>query len=110
MPARGSFHREFPKYPPMILSRRFLPVVLSFAAGSLAYADVKLPAILSDHMVLQAGKPASIWGWADPQEKVTVKLKVNLKLKKKLKKRVKAKEKQIKKQKAKKIKNAVRLS
>jgi sialate O-acetylesterase len=58
----------------MILSRRFLPVVLSFAAGSLAYADVKLPAILSDHMVLQAGKPASIWGWADPQEKVTVKL------------------------------------
>lgn len=58
----------------MILSRRLFPVLLSFTAGSLAYADVKLPAILSDHMVLQAGKPASIWGWADPKEKVTVKL------------------------------------
>lgn len=35
-------------------------------------ADVKLPAIISDHMVLQAHMPAPVWGWADPQEKVTV--------------------------------------
>lgn len=35
-------------------------------------ADVKLPAIISDHMVLQTGVAAPVWGWADPQEKVTV--------------------------------------
>jgi sialate O-acetylesterase len=39
-----------------------------------ANADVRLPKILSDHMVLQAGKPARIWGWADSGEKVTVEL------------------------------------
>jgi len=39
-----------------------------------AHADVKLPRILSDHMVLQSGKPSTLWGWADPQEKVTVTL------------------------------------
>jgi acetyl esterase len=26
---------------------------------------LRLPAVISDHMVLQAGKPATIWGWAD---------------------------------------------
>lgn len=35
-------------------------------------AAVKLPAIFSDHMVVQAGKPVNIWGKADPGEKVTV--------------------------------------
>jgi len=36
-------------------------------------ADVRLPAIISDHMVLQADMAAPIWGWADAGEKVTVK-------------------------------------
>jgi len=35
-------------------------------------ANVKLPTILSDHMVLQRQMPLPIWGWADPGEKVTV--------------------------------------
>ena len=33
-------------------------------------ADVKLPAIFSDHMVLQAGKPINVWGWGTPGQKV----------------------------------------
>lgn len=37
-----------------------------------AQAEVKLPAVISDNMVLQAGKPVSIWGWDDPQQRVTV--------------------------------------
>jgi sialate O-acetylesterase len=37
-------------------------------------ADVKLPAVIGDHMVLQHGMKDAIWGWADPGEKVTVKL------------------------------------
>ncbi len=28
-------------------------------------AEVRLPAVISDHMVVQAGKPASLWGWAE---------------------------------------------
>jgi sialate O-acetylesterase len=35
-------------------------------------ADVKLPTIFSDHMVLQREMPLPIWGWADSGEEVTV--------------------------------------
>ena len=37
-----------------------------------AIADVKLPVIFADHMVLQRGVKVPIWGQADPGEKVTV--------------------------------------
>jgi sialate O-acetylesterase len=37
-----------------------------------ARGDVKLAAIFSDHMVLQADKHAAIWGWADAGERVTI--------------------------------------
>jgi sialate O-acetylesterase len=40
---------------------------------SAAQADVRLPAVISDHMVLQQETPATVWGWAEPGEKVTVK-------------------------------------
>jgi sialate O-acetylesterase len=39
-----------------------------------AHADVRLPAIISDHMVLQSGVETPIWGWADPGEEVSVSL------------------------------------
>ena len=47
----------------------FLLGLVAFAAR----ADVKLPAIFSDHMVLQRGAVAPVWGWADAGETVTVK-------------------------------------
>jgi sialate O-acetylesterase len=37
-----------------------------------ARADVRLPQVFSSHMVLQQDKPVVIWGWAQPNEKVTV--------------------------------------
>jgi len=37
-----------------------------------AAADVTLPAIFSDHIVLQADASVPVWGWAEPGEKVTV--------------------------------------
>jgi len=37
-----------------------------------ALADVRLPAIFSDHMVLQRETAVPIWGWADPGEVVTL--------------------------------------
>ena len=49
-------------------------LVLWMLAGLPATADVRLPSILSDNMVLQREKPVVLWGWADPGEKVSVKL------------------------------------
>lgn len=37
-----------------------------------SYADIKLPALVSDHMVLQQQSTIKLWGWADPGEKVEV--------------------------------------
>ncbi len=42
-----------------------------FSAGEL-WADIKLPAIFGDHMVLQRGQKVPVWGTADAGEKVTV--------------------------------------
>src|ERR1051325_8563767 len=43
--------------------------ILSMAGPALA--DVKLPRIISDNMVLQQGVKTPIWGWAEPGQKVT---------------------------------------
>lgn len=37
-----------------------------------ARAELKLPAIFSDHMVLQQDRQAPVWGWAAPGESITV--------------------------------------
>jgi sialate O-acetylesterase len=37
-----------------------------------ASAEVQLPAVLGDHMVVQQGKPVAVWGWAGKCEPVTV--------------------------------------
>jgi len=42
------------------------------ALGCALDAAVKLPALISDHMVLQQGMPVRIWGVADPGEPVKV--------------------------------------
>jgi sialate O-acetylesterase len=49
-------------------------VWLSAAVVSSVRADVKLPAVVNSHMVLQRDLPVVIWGWADPGEAVTVTL------------------------------------
>jgi sialate O-acetylesterase len=46
-------------------------VLLALPALGMA-ADLKLPAIFSDNMVLQAGRKAPIWGKASAGEKITV--------------------------------------
>ncbi|MFH1568761.1 MAG: 9-O-acetylesterase, partial [Gemmatimonadota bacterium] len=42
--------------------------------ASAATAEVRLPAIFGDHMVLQQQQPIRVWGWAEPGEQVTVHL------------------------------------
>lgn len=41
-------------------------------AGPVAWAEVRLPHLWTDHMVLQQNSLVRIWGWADPDEQVTV--------------------------------------
>jgi sialate O-acetylesterase len=43
--------------------------------GAPARADVKLPAIFGEHMVLQRDQKDRVWGWADAGEDVTVAIK-----------------------------------
>jgi sialate O-acetylesterase len=57
------------KYPSRLFAG--LPLLLLAATG---FAEVKLPKVLSDHVVLQRDAPIHIWGWADPGEQVTVSL------------------------------------
>lgn len=51
------------------------PCALAFAvflAAGYVQADVRLPAIFGDHMVLQRDGDIPVWGWADPDEAITV--------------------------------------
>lgn len=50
----------------------FASVTLSLASLSSLPAEVRLPAIFGDQMVLQQDARLPVWGWADPGEKVTV--------------------------------------
>ncbi len=45
--------------------------VMLLAVAGVVCADVKLPAVIGDNMVLQQGRKLSIWGWAEPGEEVT---------------------------------------
>lgn len=51
---------------------RILPLCLLAGAWLTAEAEVKLPAVISSHMVLQRDKTVPIWGQAAPGEDVTV--------------------------------------
>jgi len=46
--------------------------VLVLTLTAPAHADIRLPSILGDHMVLQQQTDAAIWGWARPGETVRV--------------------------------------
>lgn len=49
-----------------------LVLALFFSISTLAFANVTLPAIFGDHMVLQQNAAVTIWGWAKPLEEVSV--------------------------------------
>lgn len=44
-----------------------------FAWTGRLQAEIRLPAILGDHMVLQQKSDVNLWGWCSPAEKITVK-------------------------------------
>jgi len=47
-------------------------VALLLASAAPLRAEVTLPAIFSDHMVLQSDVAVPVWGWAEPGEQITV--------------------------------------
>lgn len=56
----------------MRIIRRLLPLVLVGVACASAAAEVSLPALFADGMVLQRGMNVPVWGRAAPGETVTV--------------------------------------
>ena len=60
-----------PSRPKRLYPAFLLAALAGFACPS-ARADVKLPAIFGDHMILQRDQAVPVWGWADDGEKVTV--------------------------------------
>jgi sialate O-acetylesterase len=64
---------EFKKHPTSPIMK--LPFLLLLALTAFpAWANVSLPAIISNHMVLQKSAKARVWGKADPGEQVSVAL------------------------------------
>src|SRR6476620_2276205 len=56
------------------MKKIILTVILVFTAGTFldVYAEVRLPAIIGSHMVLQQNSDIKIWGWCDPGEKIKI--------------------------------------
>lgn len=52
---------------------KLLKITLFLCLSSiLAKAQIRLPKLISDNMVLQRDQPIKIWGWAEPKEKITL--------------------------------------
>ena len=49
-------------------------LAIGVGLGPAALAEVRLPKVFGSHMVLQQEKPLVIWGWAQPNETVTVQI------------------------------------
>ena len=47
-------------------------ILILILTTQLAFGQIKLPALVSDNMVLQRDKPTNIWGWASPGEKIRI--------------------------------------
>ncbi|RFM26549.1 sialate O-acetylesterase [Deminuibacter soli] len=52
--------------------KKNLLLAASLLLGVSAFSTVRLPNIFGSGMVLQRGKPITVWGWADKGEQVTV--------------------------------------
>ena len=53
-------------------------ILLLFLTIDFTSAKIKLPALIGDRMVLQRDTELKIWGWADVNEKVTVRFRNNI--------------------------------
>lgn len=51
---------------------RLLMVVFLTGVTATTFAEVRLPKVIGSHMVLQREAEVTLWGWADPDESITV--------------------------------------
>ena len=59
----------------MGIKRAFAAIIslaIVFGCFGGAFGEVRLPSVISDNMVLQREQGILIWGWAEPEEEVTV--------------------------------------
>lgn len=56
----------------MKLPVRLFGILLAAMLSLAAQAEIRLPALFSDNMVLQQGAPLPVWGWARDGEAITV--------------------------------------
>lgn len=52
--------------------KKFVFILGMLLANQLCLAAISLPAIFSDHMVLQRNQDIPVWGWANPGEKISL--------------------------------------
>ncbi len=79
MPIISRVHPRFANDSETTMSTRLqlscLSVLIALGTASTTRAEVKLPPVFSDHMVLQREKPVPVFGQAAANEKVTVKFR-----------------------------------
>ncbi|SFZ93458.1 sialate O-acetylesterase [Flaviramulus basaltis] len=51
---------------------RFLSIIIFLFIAKTSFANVILPSLFSNHMVLQQNDEVKFWGWANPNEEVTI--------------------------------------
>jgi sialate O-acetylesterase len=56
----------------IIAARKIAASFILWIATLSVSANIRLPKIFGDNMVMQRDQPSYIWGWADPKEKITV--------------------------------------
>ena len=59
---------------PHVLAPHASAVALLLALATATAADLRLPTVFGDHMVLQRGRPIPVWGWAAPGSTITASL------------------------------------
>ena len=57
-----------------VMKKTFILLCVLVCYVTYSYAEIRLPQIFQNGMVLQRGMPIPVWGWADPQENVVVTL------------------------------------
>ena len=58
----------------MIFLKKLLLILIVLGGNLYATAQVKLPALVGDNMVLQQNAKVNLWGWAAPNEKIKIQL------------------------------------
>src|ERR1700722_2760928 len=47
-------------------------IIVGVLGAGPALAEIRLPRLINDHMVLQRDARVPLWGWADPDERVRI--------------------------------------